>query len=503
MLQANQAEPSSAEVQDDKPLPVRQRHFRKPEKIMRPAVVVKAIKQTTVKKHQKASLNRAATGLVQQSGGLERPVREKKSRRDWADFETDSDAMGEIPSSPARKPVSRSSPALRRISPESPASGDSAQEGLPNLARRALRPAPRRHTSSPEPEAAQPKKKKLEGRKAEGKKKAGGPCAVCFHTTSSTWRRGSLEGLFPEEPLCNAHGTADLRGRLHFCPEAQAVVCHRSDLSGAEERQFWGDSAARWRAASISPAQEEQEHNKFVSHLRWLNGDDQAAAVSSERHQQLRTEREEVAQGVGLGSGGRAVASNSPIDEQLREGQVAQDEFYRGLNESHAAEDLPMDAGNPSGTVGGSSGMAVGEQWGRAEQFQPWGVQSPMQRQGPAAEAAAVNPAPAASAECLSAAVLLSHVSRGVKRQSGDDGLPESAAAAMRAPAAKRLRFDTSAAAAHAVTFGEGIQQSNADAGGSDMADDIASAAACLMGMQRRIVKVKRNGDRDKAHMAA
>ena len=120
--------------------------------------------------------------------------------------------------------------------------------------------------------------------------------------------------------------------------------------------------------------------------MRWLNGDDQAAAVSSERHQQLRTEREEVAQGVGLGSGGRAVASNSPIDEQLREGQVAQDEFYRGLNESHAAEDLPMDAGNPSCTVGGSSGMAVGEQWGRAEQFQPWGVQSPMQRQGPAAE---------------------------------------------------------------------------------------------------------------------
>ena len=99
------------------------------------------------------------------------------------DFETDSDAMGEIPSSPARKPVSRSSPALRRISPESPASGDSAQEGLPNLARRALRPAPPRHTSSPEPEAAQPKKKKLEGKKAEGKKKAGGPCAVCFHTS--------------------------------------------------------------------------------------------------------------------------------------------------------------------------------------------------------------------------------------------------------------------------------------------------------------------------------
>ena len=30
--------------------------------------------------------------------------------------------------------------------------------------------------------------------------------------------------------------------------------------------------------------------------------------------------------------------------------------------------------------------LAVGEQWGRAEQFQPWGVQSPMQRQGPAAE---------------------------------------------------------------------------------------------------------------------
>ena len=77
----------------------------------------------------------------------------------------------------------------------------------------------------------------------------------------------------------------------------------------------------------------------------------------------------------------------------------------------------------------------------------------------------------------------------------------------MRAPAAKRLRFDTSSAAARAASFGEGIQQNNASAGGSDMgldvADDIASAAACLLGMQRRIVKVKRNGDRDKAHMAA
>jgi len=120
--------------------------------------------------------------------------------------------------------------------------------------------------------------------------------------------------------------------------------------------------------------------------LSWLNGDDQAAAVSSERHQQLRTEREEVAQGVGLGSSGRAVASSSPIDEQFREGQVAQDEFYRGLHEAHAAEDRPLDAGIPSGRMGEDSAMAVGEQWGRAEHTQPWGVQSPMQRQGPAAE---------------------------------------------------------------------------------------------------------------------
>lgn len=99
------------------------------------------------------------------------------------DFDTASDERDEVPSSPARKQVSKISPALRRISPESPASGDSAQEGLPNLARRALRAAPRRRMSSPEPEATQPRQKKsTEGRKAEGKKKAGGPCAVCFHT---------------------------------------------------------------------------------------------------------------------------------------------------------------------------------------------------------------------------------------------------------------------------------------------------------------------------------
>ncbi len=121
--------------------------------------------------------------------------------------------------------------------------------------------------------------------------------------------------------------------------------------------------------------------------MSWLDGDDQAAAVSSEKHQQFRTDRGEVAQGASWGSGGRAVASNSPIDEQYREGKVAQDEFYRGLHEAHAAEDRPMDAGNPSGmAVGGNSGMAAGEQWGRAEQSQPWGVQSPMQRQRRPAE---------------------------------------------------------------------------------------------------------------------
>lgn len=121
-------------------------------------------------------------------------------------------------------------------------------------------------------------------------------------------------------------------------------------------------------------------------------------------------------------------------------------------------------------------------------------------------QAAAVNPAPAASVEGFSTADLVSHVYQGVKRHSGDDGLPESVATAIRAPAAKRLRFDSSASA-HAATLGEGMQQSNANAGGSDIgldiSDDVASAAACLLGMQRRVVKVKRNGDRDKAHAAA
>ena len=123
-----------------------------------------------------------------------------------------------------------------------------------------------------------------------------------------------------------------------------------------------------------------------MSHLRWLRDADQAAAASSERDQQFKPEREQVAQTVGLGSAGRAVASNSHIDEQFREGKVVQDAFCRGLEEALAAEALPMDAGIPSVTVGGSSGMAVGEQWGSAEHFQPWGVQSPMQRQRRAAE---------------------------------------------------------------------------------------------------------------------
>ena len=84
MQQANQIEPSNAEVQEEKPLPVRQRHFRKPARAMRPAIVVKAIKKTTIKKDQQASFNRVAAGLAQQSGGLGRPVRERKGRRDWA-----------------------------------------------------------------------------------------------------------------------------------------------------------------------------------------------------------------------------------------------------------------------------------------------------------------------------------------------------------------------------------------------------------------------------------
>ncbi len=94
-------------------------------------------------------------------------------------------------------------------------------------------------------------------------------------------------------------------------------------------------------------------------------------------------------------------------------------------------------------------------------------------------QAAAVNSASAASAEGLSAAVLVSHLSWGMKRQSLDVSLPETAA--------KRHRLYTSASA-HAATVGEGIQQGNAGAGGSDIGDDIpddiASAEACLLGMQ-------------------
>lgn len=83
MLHANQVKPSSAEVHVEKPLPVRQRHFRKPARGMRPATVVKAIKKTQSKKHQESSINRLATGLIQPSGLIGRPKREKKSRRDW------------------------------------------------------------------------------------------------------------------------------------------------------------------------------------------------------------------------------------------------------------------------------------------------------------------------------------------------------------------------------------------------------------------------------------
>ncbi len=31
---------------------------------------------------------------------------------------------------------------------------------------------------------------------------------------SSVWRKGTEKGLFPEMPLCNSHGTMDMRSRL-------------------------------------------------------------------------------------------------------------------------------------------------------------------------------------------------------------------------------------------------------------------------------------------------
>ena len=96
-------------------------------------------------------------------------------------------------------------------------------------------------------------------------------------------------------------------------------------------------------------------------------------------------------------------------------------------------------------------------------------------------QAAAVNSASAASAGGLSTAVLVSHLSRGVKRQSLDDGLPESVATSLPVLAAKRHRFDTSASA-HAAPVGEGIQQGNASAGGSDIGVDIFDdVASCGM----------------------
>ena len=107
------------------------------------------------------------------------------------DFETESDSWAEASTTPNRetqalKGVLQNSPALRGRSPESPTSGDSAQEGLAGPTRRALRPAPRQRTSSsPEPEPKQDKQvygRKHGGMRGEGKKKAGGPCAVCFNT---------------------------------------------------------------------------------------------------------------------------------------------------------------------------------------------------------------------------------------------------------------------------------------------------------------------------------
>ena len=57
----NQFQPSSAEVHVGKPLPARQRHVNRTASVDTPAILVKSIKKTTVKKDQEALFSRWAT----------------------------------------------------------------------------------------------------------------------------------------------------------------------------------------------------------------------------------------------------------------------------------------------------------------------------------------------------------------------------------------------------------------------------------------------------------
>ena len=147
------------------------------------------------------------------------------------------------------------------------------------------------------------------------------------------------------------------------------------------------DSAVRRRAASTSPAHEEEERGKFSSYLSWLREGDQAAATNSAGDQQFACLEEDAAHADTHSGSSGAGGDCHHLHQHCVEAEVAQSGAHRGEEGAPAVNSL---AGN-MGPMSVSGDEAIrgpgGEQMGRADCSQPWAMQSPVQnRQRPIAE---------------------------------------------------------------------------------------------------------------------
>ena len=137
----------------------------------------------------------------------------------------------------------------------------------------------------------------------------------------------------------------------------------------------------RHRAASTSPAHEEEERVKFSSYLSWLRAGDEAAAVDSARDQQFAGQEGDAAHADTHSGVSGAGGDCHHLDQHCVEAEVAQSGVHRGGEGAPAGNSLASNMGPAS--VSGDE--AIGG--GREGCSEPWGMQSPAQnRQSSLAE---------------------------------------------------------------------------------------------------------------------
>ena len=147
------------------------------------------------------------------------------------------------------------------------------------------------------------------------------------------------------------------------------------------------DSAVRRRAASTSPAHEEEERVKWSSYLSWLRAGDEATAVDSARDQQFAGQEGDAAHADTHSGVSGAGGDCHHLDQHCGEAEAAQSGVHRGgegapAGNSLASNTRPMSVSGDEAIRG-----ADGEQKGRAGCSEPWAMQSPVQnRQSSLAE---------------------------------------------------------------------------------------------------------------------